>query len=345
MKELYSQAIKYACMGNYDKLKVLLDANNTHASEVHDLVASIALKSNDRQLFHLTDNHPRILLSEYAANEELFPRLVEWYFEGGYEDRNGVPQYVWEACTLENAKILAYFTGDVPEDYISREKDVEWQMFFNYKEDSDEEEPEEEEGAVLPNPLLNLPRGFPVPTTQPAFSSPWISPVQLEPLSRDPQQQFPPIVSQTVSAEQDSGRSTMTRLLDRMKELKDAKESSLTQETLDPIPVPKSGTTITIRTYAPPVSESPVNFPNKESLTIDSIPKKLWNDNDFYRKQEIRGFILYRNEMRHAWNKECMANVVPRRVTYRALESWIALPSENKKFYIDQVPIIATPTE
>lgn len=303
-RELYSQAIKYACLGKYVELEILLGANSTHDSEVHDLVASIALKSNDRKLFQLTDNHPRILLSDYAADEELFPRLVEWYFEGGYEDGNGVPNYVWEACTLENAKILAYFTGDVPEDYVSKEKDVAWKTFFQYDDslESDQEQEEEdcadgESGAVLPNALQ---------TTQPPVSIPWIS-----------------MVSEPTPAHPDSGRETMARLLAKMKELRETKDAGLQYIPFPPIPMPKI-----IVTYPPG---------GIQNLSIESFPEKQYSSNDSHRKREVRGFFLYRNDMHTAWFKEDRSMTVSK-ATRKALPEWLTLPSENKKFYTNQVP-------
>jgi len=129
-RKLLDKAIKYATLGNYPKLEKLLEENKTSKSEVHDMVARVALRCSDKKLFNMTDHHTRIILSDFAGHEELFPRLLEWYFESGHEDKNGVPSYVWEACTFENAKLQAFFTGEKPEDYILAEKGDDWKQYF-----------------------------------------------------------------------------------------------------------------------------------------------------------------------------------------------------------------------
>lgn len=131
--DLYEEVIRLLALGKYDAVHAHLKANSTQDSKVHDLVAALAVKYNDRRAFEMTDHHTRVLLTDFSPDEELFPRLIQWYFEADYLDNYDVPDYIWEACSFENAKYLQFFTGESPDDYVLEEKDQAWKDYFDYE--------------------------------------------------------------------------------------------------------------------------------------------------------------------------------------------------------------------
>lgn len=110
---LFEELMSLACHNKYDELEDRLDEIDTD-SNIHDIIARIAIKSKDTQLFILTNHHPRVILEEYADNNQVFPFILHCYRESGFVDytienkvNHRIPEYIWKACTYENALLLA----------------------------------------------------------------------------------------------------------------------------------------------------------------------------------------------------------------------------------------------
>ena len=75
----------------------------------------IAIKSKDAKLFGMTHHYPRLLLEEFASNNDAFPFLLEQYKDkDNYFIGIDVPSYIWTACTVQNLKLLVDISDQTP---------------------------------------------------------------------------------------------------------------------------------------------------------------------------------------------------------------------------------------
>ena len=133
--KIYNKAIEFAFKRKYDELEKILNENPTNESDIHDIIAMIAIRSRDEKMLNLTNHHQRKIMEDCASDEELFPFLIECYARNNgnsrYDGCWDIPSYVWNACTLKNAIMLHKITGENPE---LDECNLEVQEHFGYDE-------------------------------------------------------------------------------------------------------------------------------------------------------------------------------------------------------------------
>ena len=113
-ENIYYQTILLATQNKYDQLEpILKEQSQLRNLDLHDTIARIAIKSQDAKLFSMTNHHPRILLEEFASNNDSFPFLLEQYKDNYFIGRD-VPSYVWTACTVQNLKLLIAVSDQMP---------------------------------------------------------------------------------------------------------------------------------------------------------------------------------------------------------------------------------------
>lgn len=337
-RKLLNKAVKYFCLDRVDKLKLLLEQNDTNDSTLHDMVAKLALKAANKTLFNLTDHHPRMILSELAIHEELFPRLLQWYFENDYEDRNGVPSYVWEHCTLANAKLLSFFTGDAPGDYVLKERGLAWQQYFKYipstnesevevveeDEEDEDEQPDHVEDVRLRPPIL-------IPPTNNSVTS---SPVSLlVPPSSTPQTQPFTLLPANLLNFSNPGPPSQATLDQAAAQHPVLAQYQIPAQCTIPPPIPPApgfsfaglnfnGSTEELRAILEKIRLS-TNCTTNFSSYIDEAPEQ--------RKREVRAFLRYRNVRRWESKRE---NGIMVGITHRLFEEWLILPEERKDYWL-----------
>jgi len=131
--KIYDKAIGYAFTKNYIELEKILDENPTNESDIHDIIAMIAIRSRDEKMLGLTNHHQRKLMDDLASDEELFPFLIDFYAKNGGNSRYDgcweIPSYVWRNCTLKNAIMLHKITCEDPDLSVCN---LEVQEYFGY---------------------------------------------------------------------------------------------------------------------------------------------------------------------------------------------------------------------
>jgi hypothetical protein len=114
-----NELITLACTRRYDVLRIRLDKRKD-VSDINDQLARIAVFGQCTDLLSITNHHPRQVLSDFAQDETGFRFLLNFYVTNKVF-KSSVPNYIWTAVTLENAKLLVAKGFEIPEEYTIAE--------------------------------------------------------------------------------------------------------------------------------------------------------------------------------------------------------------------------------